>query len=107
MGIVPLPDIAFEYLYDLGIRRGKNLFVGIEYLTNSMFLGESKIVMKKKELLPGAIQFLQKAFIGDFGAYVKTDFFARYNTPPDDYSCTDYDVGYGLALNFDRMLVDG
>jgi hypothetical protein len=107
MGVPPLPDISFEYLYDLGLRRGKNLFMGIEYLTASMFLGDPDLVMKKKELAPGAIQFLQKAFIGDFGKKVYDDFYAVNNTPAEDYGCTDYDVCYGLALNFDRMLLDG
>jgi ABC-type branched-subunit amino acid transport system substrate-binding protein len=67
MCLAPIPERSLEFLYDLGLRRGKNLFFGVEYLSYGMFVGDPEEVKKKEELILGSVQFLQKTFIGDKG----------------------------------------
>lgn len=57
-----------EMFYDLGMRRGDLMFIGVEWL-NIEILSKStdEVTIKVKELLKGAIEFFPSGFIGEVG----------------------------------------
>jgi ABC-type branched-subunit amino acid transport system substrate-binding protein len=53
-----LPGTTLEILYDLGVRRGDMIFMGIEWLLTSLATKPPETeAVKRQELVYGAIQF--------------------------------------------------
>ena len=100
--------LTIDYLYELGLRAGDLQVVANEWMTLGLVTtNDTEVNRRRSELLRGVIQFAPAAFLGSFGARVRSDYIEMYNYQPPTYSCFFYDSALAVAYALDQTIEAG